>query len=539
MEKICGIYAIRNKVNGKMYIGQQIDIKSRWKQHVRELKSKTHCNSYLQYSWDKYGEDCFDFFIIEECESGLLNKTEMYYISKYDTFKNGYNLTLGGDGSDYSEEERMNFRKKRKPLAVLQIDLLYNIVNRWNSAAEASYKTGFDYITILVCCKPTSQIKLHKSFFWVYEEYLENCVYPEDYFVIKNGKPKSVYQFDTRMNFIKKWDSISQVKEAGFNPTGVQKVCTGVCNTSQGFVWRFVNGYTKEQYFLDKNSNIGNTSCGKIPVMQFDLKGNFIQEFESISKASKYVGACLENIRSACLGKQTTCKGYLWRFSSDGLFPDKEKINLEDKINGKSRNSVCQYDIKGNMINMYSSIIEASKSTGVCSSIIADTCKKMRLLGGGFFWRYKNDLPPNKDDILKAIEDNNRRKIIQYDFNLKKIDEFDSVAEAHKKTGISKSLICNACSNMKKSAGGFIWRHLGDDLPSKEEVELIKKYVFPKRVSQFDLQLNVLYEYETVTQAAKSTGISRGNIEACCLKKRKTAGGYIWRYADEEVKANG
>lgn len=47
----------------------------------------------------KYGIDNFIFEILEECNSKDLNKQEIYWISYYDTYKNGYNMTLGGDGN--------------------------------------------------------------------------------------------------------------------------------------------------------------------------------------------------------------------------------------------------------------------------------------------------------------------------------------------------------------------------------------------------------------------------------------------------------
>ena len=43
-----GIYKIENKVNGKVYIGQSIDIEKRWKEHISCLNNRTHHNDYLQ-----------------------------------------------------------------------------------------------------------------------------------------------------------------------------------------------------------------------------------------------------------------------------------------------------------------------------------------------------------------------------------------------------------------------------------------------------------------------------------------------------------
>lgn len=44
----------------------------------------------------KYGKENFLVCIIEECPDELLNEKECYYIEKFDTYYNGYNLTLGG-----------------------------------------------------------------------------------------------------------------------------------------------------------------------------------------------------------------------------------------------------------------------------------------------------------------------------------------------------------------------------------------------------------------------------------------------------------
>lgn len=95
---ITGIYCIENQVNGKKYIGKSVDIIQRFRTHKKKLKNNTHENPYLQNSRNKYGDDCFLFYIIEECEDFLLDEKEKYYISYFDSKTNGYNLTDGGEG---------------------------------------------------------------------------------------------------------------------------------------------------------------------------------------------------------------------------------------------------------------------------------------------------------------------------------------------------------------------------------------------------------------------------------------------------------
>ena len=112
--KLCGIYKITNKINNKMYIGQSKDIINRWDKHKNELNSNKHKNDYLQKSWNKYGEENFDFEIIVLCEPAELNRLEKHYIDKYDTFNNdkkGYNLQSGGDFPQVSETTKEKISK--------------------------------------------------------------------------------------------------------------------------------------------------------------------------------------------------------------------------------------------------------------------------------------------------------------------------------------------------------------------------------------------------------------------------------------------
>ena len=104
MEAICGIYMIKNTVNGKIYIGKSFDIKKRWSNHKYELNKGIHVNNHLQSAWNKYGESCFEFIIVEECNEDDLSNKEIYWIKETDAYYNGYNQTEGGEGSHLPEE---------------------------------------------------------------------------------------------------------------------------------------------------------------------------------------------------------------------------------------------------------------------------------------------------------------------------------------------------------------------------------------------------------------------------------------------------
>lgn len=89
------IYKVTNKVNGKSYIGQtRYTLEFRWRQHLHKKD-----NVYFHNAIKKYGAENFSLEVLEECDVDKLNSREIFYIAKYNTFENGYNLTLGGDGN--------------------------------------------------------------------------------------------------------------------------------------------------------------------------------------------------------------------------------------------------------------------------------------------------------------------------------------------------------------------------------------------------------------------------------------------------------
>lgn len=90
-----GVYAIRNILNGKMYIGSTtVNFSKRWQHHKKLLRQGIHHSPHLQSSWIKYGKENFSFEIIEITKLEDSLKREGYYIQKYETTnpKYGYNI---------------------------------------------------------------------------------------------------------------------------------------------------------------------------------------------------------------------------------------------------------------------------------------------------------------------------------------------------------------------------------------------------------------------------------------------------------------
>ena len=120
-----GIYAIKNCVNGKLYIGSTKNFEKRYKHHLYNLSNNIHCNNKLQRSYIKYGAFNFKFQILEIVEdtTELFNR-ELYWINKEKPF---YNILLvPGEYKRCINKKKYMTKKSLCDEDVIQIILLLN-----------------------------------------------------------------------------------------------------------------------------------------------------------------------------------------------------------------------------------------------------------------------------------------------------------------------------------------------------------------------------------------------------------------------------
>lgn len=117
-----------------------------------------------------------------------------------------------------------------------------------------------------------------------------------------------------------------------------------------------------------------------IPVMQYDLDGNFIKEWKSATDVSRTLGIPQQSINSCCLRKPkyNSSKGFIWRYKSD-------KTEVVYK-NGKP---IIMMDKDGNTIKEYPNLTEASKDNNILITSITNCLKGRSKNAGGFVWKYK------------------------------------------------------------------------------------------------------------------------------------------------------
>lgn len=89
-----GIYKITCTANGKIYIGSSADLHDRRRKHFNMLRQNKHHSPYLQRAWNKYGEQCFTFEVLELVLPMSLTAREQYWLNKLSPFgRKGFNTT--------------------------------------------------------------------------------------------------------------------------------------------------------------------------------------------------------------------------------------------------------------------------------------------------------------------------------------------------------------------------------------------------------------------------------------------------------------
>ncbi len=202
------IYKIINDINGKVQIGKtEFSIEKRFQEHCREYKKERCEKRPLYNAMNKYGIKHFHIELIEETDSP--EEREKYWIEYYNSFKDGYNATLGGDGKKY-----------------LDYELIYNTYLNCKNVKKTAClcKCSEDSVT--------SVLNLYKV---SYEERIKNRV----------TNRKVVMQYDLEGNYIQ---SFSSLTEASLSLTGkidgkkhISEVCHNKRKTAYGYFWKFAN----------------------------------------------------------------------------------------------------------------------------------------------------------------------------------------------------------------------------------------------------------------------------------------------------------
>jgi len=137
-------------------------------------------------------------------------------------------------------------------------------------------------------------------------------------------------------------------------------------------------------------------------------------------------------------------------------------IEMKENISRAFSKPVLQYDLNGNFIREWKSATKASSYFKGSETSIRHVLYGKNYTAFGFQWKYKltNDFPKKINKALRHQHlPTNSKPIIQLDLMNNVIKEFSSAKEAHRKTNIEYTSICESANNCKHTAGGYKWRY--------------------------------------------------------------------------------
>lgn len=271
------IYKIINNINNKIYIGQTSrPLKERWLEHLTTNKRR---DLPLYKAFDKYGKENFQIEIVEECENSSLDEREIYWIDYYNSYKNGYNASLGGESpTTLSKEEVFQILKKweeGKTLTQIKEETCHGIktIRTYliqNGISESSFLERSHYLKSLTRKEfSSSEKELILSLFK--QGYSLTKISKENHFsservlnflkenfseeeIKENSKRKKTlekpfYQYSLDNVFLKKYTSKHELKKV-FTLSQIkciQNCCRGAKKTAYGYKWSYTPLHDKEE----------------------------------------------------------------------------------------------------------------------------------------------------------------------------------------------------------------------------------------------------------------------------------------------------
>lgn len=208
------IYQIINDVNNKVYIGKtEFSIEKRFKEHCSDAFRERNEKRPLYAAMRKYGIEHFHIELIEETDNP--EEREIYWIEEKQSFKNGYNATLGGDGKKF-----------------IDYDLVLHTYSNLQNMAETAKQLNIS----------TDSVKhiLEKN----------NITIKSSQEITKERDSKPVAMFDLQDNYIRSFSSAAEAarylidtKQTNCKFTTIRYHISEVCNnkrkTTAGYKWKY------------------------------------------------------------------------------------------------------------------------------------------------------------------------------------------------------------------------------------------------------------------------------------------------------------
>lgn len=255
-----------------------------------------------------------------------------------------------------------------------------------------------------------------------------------------------------------------------------------------------------------------------IKVYQFDLNGNFICEYKTITDCAKKLNISHSSIYYGIIGKNLTSNGY---------FFVKNKSEIQDKL--QKYNSIQTryelYDLYGNLIDVSNSISNLNKKYKFTQKL-TEFSKRLnngiipKSISKKYFIKFPNF---NLKIMLNSLY---RYKIINK--KTKEIKKFIFIKDISLFLKCSDSIIIDCLSKIKKSAKGWSIKYIteSDEIPEYNNI---------RNIVEVDLYGNIIKRFNSIKDCSNFYNIDSSCISKVCRGKRKHIKKHIFKYIDDIV----
>jgi len=205
-----------------------------------------------------------------------------------------------------------------------------------------------------------------------------------------------ISQYDLDGNFIRTYSDASEAgKAVKISSSHISSAAKNRGTyTAGGYIWRRGKASQVDIAALMNMPGIHLSPLVKNlkRIGQYDLQGNLVQTFATITEACSKLGMnSSSSLRAVLNGKRHTCKGYIWRRGTSA------RISVNNIVSGRSyrlsalsveARKVTQYNFDGIRIRTYATVHKASRETGINRSTIQRVLSGQYVTGGGYLWQY-------------------------------------------------------------------------------------------------------------------------------------------------------
>ena len=341
-----GIYQIRNRLTGDLYIGSSIHPRTRKSQHFSSANAGKHHSIIFQRAWEKYGEDVFEFKILESCASEDLLKREQFYI---DNLNPKYNISMIAGKPPAPPNKPI----KRTHLETGEVKI-YRV-------RDDVLEDGFNEGEVTACC--LGNTGTHKGYTWEFEDGSSP--------VFQNTKLDYALIRTDDLGNVVNYPSLKDALECGedFTQSGISACCLNSIKRHRGYNWEYAS--------VDNIAASDNVKSKGMRIKRTSIKNDSdVKFYKSLAEAGNE-GFSTGNIYLCCNGKRGSHNGYIWQY---------EGLKIPFKPQSKP---VIGINIKDGSILKYMSTANASID-GFNSSKVGACCRGNRRTHNGYYWKYND-----------------------------------------------------------------------------------------------------------------------------------------------------